>query len=82
MGFASVTIEESIVLKGIRVIKSDTGYWLAYPAREVVIDDGTKEYYQHYHPITAEFRQELLDAVVQEIGVDQSNDDDSGDVPF
>ncbi|MEC9488301.1 MAG: septation regulator SpoVG [Halanaerobium sp.] len=60
-GLASVTFDESFVVRDLRVINGSNGLFVAMPSRK----GGDGEYRDICHPITAEFRNELQDKVLQ-----------------
>ena len=61
-GFARVTLDESIVLTGIKVIKGNKGLFVSMPQTYSEKDD---EWYDIFFPITAEFREKLVDAILE-----------------
>ena len=86
--FARVTLNNEIVLTGIKVIKGDKGLFVGMPSK---LNEKTKEYFDYFFPITKEARTELMDAILQEYdkdkledaGVDFASDVDSdSDIPF
>ena len=72
--FARVTLNNEIVLTGIKVIKGDNGLFIGMPSK---LNEKTKEYFDYFFPITKEARTELMDAVLKEYG----NDDEMKNEP-
>ena len=60
-GFASVTIDNQFVVHDIRILEGDNGLFLAMPSKQVA----PGEYRDIAHPINAEMRQVLEDAVLK-----------------
>jgi stage V sporulation protein G len=86
--FASVTVENKLVLTGMKVIEGKNGLFVAMPSNKK-----GEEYFDIYFPITKEFRQYIIDEVLKEYNKDQpetpeedndfsSVDEDSSDIPF
>ncbi len=79
--FASVNIGDSFAVHGIRVIDSDKGMFVAMPSRSYE-NEGKTEYSDIFHPVSAEARAELNDAVLkayeqkleQDQAIDKSQD--------
>ena len=61
-GFASVTLENCFVVRGLKIIEGQGRLFVAMPSRKR--DDGT--FQDVAHPITPEFRDELEQAVIGE----------------
>ena len=61
-GFADVTLDECLVLTGIKIVESSKGLFIGMPSN--VGKDG--QYYDLYYPCTKEFREILTDAVLDE----------------
>lgn len=66
--FATVELDEELVLTGIKLIKGNKGLFIGMPSTYVEDKD---EYYDIFFPITAEFRSELQEAII-----DAYNDDE------
>ena len=64
---ASVTLDEGFVLKGIRVVGREADTILAMPRfRQAAREEGTEpRWVETYHPVSAEARKTLTDAVLQ-----------------
>lgn len=60
--FASATIAGAYAIHGIRVIDSEKGIFIAMP-QESYTKNGEKKYTDTFHPITAEARTALINAV-------------------
>lgn len=61
-GFADVTLDESLVLTGIKIIDSSKGLFVGMPSTQGSDD----KYYDIYYPVTKEFREALTDAILDE----------------
>lgn len=59
--FASVTIDDAMVIHDIRVVEGKNGLFVAMPSKKI----GDK-YIDISHPIKAESRTELIDSVLNE----------------
>ena len=59
--FASVTIDDALVVHDIRVIEGKNGLFVAMPSKKI----GDK-YFDISHPITGQSRSLLIDAVLDE----------------
>ncbi len=62
--FASANIGGAFAIHGIRVMDSDKGLYVAMPSRSYQ-KDGKTEYADVFHPVTAEARTELNNAVLK-----------------
>lgn len=58
--YADITLEESFVVHGLKVIDGQKGMFVAMPSRKM--PDG--EYKDVAHPITPELRKEITDTVI------------------
>lgn len=58
-GFCDITLNDSFVVKGLKILNGQNGLFLGMPARE---KDG--EYYDQAYPITAEARESLMSAIL------------------
>ena len=58
--FVNVTFDDCFVVRGMKVIKGATGYFVSMPSRRM--NDGT--YRDIAHPITNEFREKVEKAVL------------------
>lgn len=61
-GFATVTLDDELVLTGIKIIKGNKGLFLGMPSTYWESDE---EYHDIFFPVTADFREELTDAVIE-----------------
>ena len=61
-GFAQVTLDDEIVLTGIKLVKGNKGLFMGMPAEYWPSDE---EYHDIFFPITKEFREELQEAVIE-----------------
>jgi stage V sporulation protein G len=59
--FVNVTFDDCFVVRGMKVIKGATGYFVSMPSRKM--NDGT--YRDIAHPITNEFREKVENAVLE-----------------
>ena len=64
---AHVVLDGEFVLKGIKIIKTDKGTFVAMPDKK----DKQGKYHEVFHPITKEFRDKLVSAVLTEYEVQQ-----------
>ena len=62
-GFADVTFDNCFVVKGLKIMNGQNGIFVNMPSQEK-----KGEYFDTAFPITKEFRQELVDAVLSEYG--------------
>ena len=61
-GLATVVIDDAIAIHDIRIIQGENGLWVAMPSRKTA----TGEYRDVAHPISAEARKAVEDAVFAE----------------
>lgn len=61
LGFADITIDDCFVVHGIRIIRGDNDIFISMPNR--VAKNGKR--YDTSHPINAETRKMVQDAIVQ-----------------
>ena len=61
-GMANITIDNSFVVKGIKIIQSKNGLFVAMPNRKTA----NGEYADICFPITAEARQQINDEILKE----------------
>ncbi|MFQ5815580.1 MAG: SpoVG family protein [Candidatus Hydrothermarchaeaceae archaeon] len=59
--YATVTLDESYVVHGIKVLEGETGLWVSMPASK----NKKGEYKDVFHPITKEARESLVNAVIE-----------------
>lgn len=64
VGFASVTINNSFVVDGIKVCSGEHGLYINMPSSQ----DTSGKWHDVCKPITAEFRRQLTEAVVEGYG--------------
>lgn len=60
--FVNVTFDDCFVVRGMKVIKGATGYFVSMPSRRMT--DGT--YRDIAHPITIEFRDKVERAILRQ----------------
>ncbi len=63
--FATVTLNDALVIKGFRVVKDENGLFCSMPARRL----RNGEYSEICHPITQDFAQQLHASVLNEYQV-------------
>ena len=61
VGFATVTINDCFVVKGLKVCAGDNGLYVNMPSQQ----DGNGNWQDICKPITADFRRQLNEAVVE-----------------
>ena len=61
-GFATVTLDDELVLTGIKIVKGNKGLFLGMPSSYWESDE---QYHDIYFPVTAEFREELTEQVLE-----------------
>ena len=77
IGFADITLDESLVMKGVKLLKGKYGAWLGFPSQKG--KDG--KFYDIVFPITKELREDMTQAVLAESGYDKqpvSNNNEDG----
>ena len=62
--FASVVIGGAFAIHGIRVVDSDQGAFVAMPQDTFKTKNGEVKYQDRFHPVTAEARSALVNAVM------------------
>jgi len=60
-GFVNVTFDDAFVVRGMKVISGNDGYFVAMPSRRR--PDGTHQ--DIAHPVTVEMRREIEEKVLQ-----------------
>lgn len=70
-GFATVTLDDELVLTGIKIIKGSKGLFLGMPSTYWESDE---EYHDIFFPVTADFREELTEQVIE--AYENADDDD------
>lgn len=60
-GFANVTFDNAFVVRGMKIIKGNSGYFVAMPSRKR--SDGT--YQDVAHPVNRDMRQTLEEKVLE-----------------
>lgn len=71
--YASITFEGAFVVTGLKVVEGKNGLFVSMPSRKVQ-KDGNDEYKDICFPITKEFREVIITAVL-----DKFNNEDSQD---
>lgn len=68
VGFASITLDDEIVIKGLRIIEGKNGLFVAYPS---TYSEKDETYYDDVFPISKECREyietEVLDAYFDKV---------------
>jgi stage V sporulation protein G len=60
-GFANVTFDDAFVIRGMKIIQGNTGYFVAMPSRKR--PDGTHQ--DIAHPVNSEMRDEIERKVLE-----------------
>lgn len=68
--FVNVTFDNCFVVRGMKVIKGATGYFVSMPSRKM--NDGT--YRDIAHPITNDFRDKIEKAILKQYKEDALRD--------
>ncbi len=61
-GYASVVIDDSFAIHGIKIIQGKKGIFIAMPSRKVTAE----KYIDVCHPINEKLRKEFTDAILNE----------------
>lgn len=65
VAFASICVNDAIVMRGIRLVDGRNGMFLSFPQSKRSGDNGKDdEYFDIFYPCTKEFRQELEEAII------------------
>jgi len=84
VGYATVTIDDSLVLTGIKVLKGNNGYYLGMPAKQGKDD----KWYDYFFPKTKKFREQLTQEILEKAGLIDadggtlSQEEEEEDLPF
>lgn len=62
--YANVTIDDKFALHDVKVVDTGNGPFVNMPTGKPYEKDGKKVYPDIFHPITAEAREELVNAVI------------------
>lgn len=65
LGFANITINDCFVVEGFRICSSENGLYVNMPSQQ----DKNGNWRDMCKPITADFRRQLTDAIVEGYGV-------------
>lgn len=68
-GFATVTVADVLVIKDFTIRETNGKLWVSMPSR---IDSKTEEYYDTVFPITKEFREELINCILDVYEIEES----------
>ena len=71
----SVTFDDCFVVSGLKVVEGEKGAFVSMPNRKTAYG----EYRDTCFPITKEFRQELIDAVLKEYGAESVKTTDTSE---
>ena len=67
--FASIRVEVPVVgpmaLNHIRIVEGSKGIFVSMPSQKKEQEGGETEYYDHFHPVTAEGRKAIESAVLE-----------------
>lgn len=62
---ADVTIDDAFTVHGLKVVDGENGCFVAMPNTSYTDKKGAKKYQDTFHPVTAEAREKLTDAVIR-----------------
>jgi len=60
--YASVSLDNEFVVKGLKVLEGDNGLWVSMPSRR--LKDGS--FQDIFHPASKEAREKIVNAVLEE----------------
>ena len=67
VALATVTIDDCLVLTGLRIVKGEKGMFVSMPQRKLSKPDKNgNEYADIFFPVTHEFREQLTNAILDE----------------
>lgn len=67
VALATVTIDDCLVLTGLRIVKGKKGMFVSMPQRKLSkLDKNGNEYADIFFPVTHDFREELNNAILDE----------------
>ena len=72
IGYASIVIDDALIIKDIKVISGRYGPFLGFPSRK----GGDDKYYDIVFPKSKELRNEMTAAVLKEVGSIGVDDDE------
>lgn len=64
LAYAVVVLNNSIILKGIKIIDGSRGIFIAMPSKRNTTSN-TPRFREIYHPINSEARAQIVDAVLE-----------------
>jgi stage V sporulation protein G len=76
-----VTIDDAFTVHGLKVIDGEKGCFVAMPNTSYTDKKGEKKYQDTFHPVTAEARGKLTDAVIRAYDDDYAQRGDK-ELPF
>ncbi|WP_290901684.1 SpoVG family protein [Ferroglobus sp.] len=59
--YASVSLDNEFVVKGIKIVEGESGLWVSMPSRKA--KDGS--YQDIFHPTSREAREKIVNAVLE-----------------
>ena len=59
--YASVSLDNEFVVKGIKIVEGESGLWVSMPSRKA--KDGS--YQDIFHPMSREAREKIVNAVLE-----------------
>ena len=74
-GFATVTLDDELVLTGIKIVKGSKGLFVAMPSSYWESDE---KYHDIFFPITGDFREELTEQILQAYKETKNKDKEKG----
>lgn len=63
--FATVTLDEKLVLNNIKIIEGKNGLFVAYPQTKGKDKDGHEKWYDVFFPVTKEFYAEMQEVILK-----------------
>jgi len=64
--FADITLDESFVVKGFKVMSGSKGLFVSMPSQKLTKEKDGKQYEDTAFPITAGFRKQLIETIIAE----------------
>jgi len=64
--FANITLDESFVVKGFKVMSGSKGLFVSMPSQKLTKEKDGKQYEDTAFPITAGFRKQLIETIIAE----------------
>ena len=81
---ASVNIDNKFAVHGIRIVDSSKGLFISMPSTSYTDRNGQTQYSDIFHPITAQAREELIQAVqsAYEQALEEGQQEEQEENPF